>query len=221
MPTIPPKPKRERNPEETRRRILDAAEVEFARKGYDGTRLRDVALAVGVHHALLHHYFKDKEGLFRSVLERAIGSVSSKAFELLRTTGDIRALTVSFVETLVSFLADNQRLALILHFASLDEGSPAFTICEEIGFLLVKPLLDATTTAIKAGQQAGLLREDIDAQAIVIAGLGTVAFPFHSDQLIKSVFGRDPRSPAEVERHKRAAIALILEGVTKRPVPAP
>ncbi len=221
MPTIPPKPKRERNPEETRRRILDAAEAEFARKGYDGTRLRDVALAVGVHHALLHHYFKDKEGLFRAVLERAIGSVSSKAFELLRTTGDIRALTVSFVETLVSFLADNQRLALILHFASLDEGSPAFTICEEIGFLLVKPLLDATTTAIKAGQQAGLLREDIDAQAIVIAGLGTVAFPFHSDQLIKSVFGRDPRSPAEVERHKRAAIALILEGVTKRPVPAP
>lgn len=216
MPTTPSKPKRERNPEETRRRILDAAEAEFARKGYDGTRLRDVALAVGVHHALLHHYFKDKEGLFRAVLERAIGSVSSKAFELLRTTGDIRALTVSFVETLVSFLAENQHLALILHFASLDEGSPAFTICEEIGFLLVKPLLDATTKAIKAGQQAGVLREDIDAQAIVIAGLGTVAFPFHADKLIQGVFGRDPRSPDEVERHKRAAVALILEGVTKR-----
>ena len=216
MPINPAKPKRERNPEETRRRILDAAEAEFARKGYDGTRLRDVALAVGVHHALLHHYFKDKEGLFRAVLERAIEGVSSKAFELLRTTGDIRALTESFVETLVSFLAENQHLALILHFASLDEGSPAFTICEEIGFLLVKPLLDATTAAIKAGQQAGVLREDIDAQAIVIAGLGTVAFPFHADKLIKGVFGRDPRSPEEVERHKRAAVALILEGVTKR-----
>jgi len=216
MPTPPAKPKRERNPEETRRRILDAAEAEFARKGYDGTRLRDVALAVGVHHALLHHYFKDKEGLFRAVLERAIEGVSSKAFELLRTTGDIRALTASFVETLIDFLADNQHLALILHFASLDEGSPAFTICEEIGFLLVKPLLDATTTAIKAGQQAGVLRDDIDAQAIVIAGLSTVAFPYHADQLIKGAFGRNPRSPEEVERHKRAAVALILEGVTKR-----
>lgn len=216
MSTPPAKPKRERNPEETRRRILDAAEAEFARKGYDGTRLRDIALAVGVHHALLHHYFKDKEGLFRAVLERAIEGVSSKAFELLRTTGDIRALTASFVETLVDFLAENQHLALILHFASLDEGSPAFTICEEIGFLLVKPLLDATAAAIKTGQQAGVLRDDIDAEAIVIAGLGTVAFPYHADQLIKSVFGRNPRSPEEVARHKRAAVTLILEGVTKR-----
>jgi len=216
MPTSPPKPKRERNPEETRRRILDAAETEFARKGYDGTRLRDVALAVGVHHALLHHYFKDKEGLFRAVLERALGGVSSKAFELLRTTGDIRSLTVSFVETLVAFLAENQHLALILHFASLDEGSPAFTICEEIGFLLVKPLLDATSEAIKTGQQAGVLRDDVDAHSIVIAGLGAVAFPFHADKLIQSAFGRDPRSPAEVERHKQACVALILEGVMKR-----
>lgn len=210
------KTKRERNPEETRRRILDAAETEFARKGYDGTRLRDVALSVGVHHALLHHYFKDKEGLFRAVVERAIEGVSSKAFELLRTSGDIRALTVSFVETLVGFLADNQRLALILHFASLDEGSPAFTICEEIGFLLVRPLLDATGAAIKAGQEAGVLRDDMDAQAIVIAGLGTVAFPYHADKLIQSLFGRDPRSPEEVERHKRTAVSMILEGVMKR-----
>jgi TetR/AcrR family transcriptional regulator len=215
MPTSPPKTKRERNPEETRRRILDAAEAEFARKGYDGTRLRDVALAVGVHHALLHHYFKDKEGLFRAVVERAIEGVSSKAFELLRTTGDIRALTVSFVETLVAFLAENQHLALILHFASLDEGSPAYSVCEEIGFRLVKPLLDATSEAIKAGQAGGVLRDDIDARSMVIAGLGAVAFPFHADKLIKGVFGLDPRADTQVERHKRAASALILKGVLR------
>jgi TetR/AcrR family transcriptional regulator len=213
MPTSPPKPKRERNPEETRRRILDAAEFEFARKGYDGTRLRDVAVAVGVHHALLHHYFKDKEGLFRAVLERAIEGVSSRAFELLRTTGDIAQLTESFVDTLVDFLAENQHLALILHFASLDEGSPAYSVCEEIGFRLVKPLLDATAKAIGAAQASGLMRKDIDAQAIVIAGLGTVAFPFHADKLLQGLFGRNPRAADEVARHKKAAARLILEGV--------
>jgi TetR/AcrR family transcriptional regulator len=216
MAQSPTKLKRERNPEETRRRILDAAEAEFARKGYDGTRLRDVALAVGVHHALLHHYFKDKEGLFRAVLERAIEGVSSRAFAVLRSTGDLTALTESFVETLVHFLAENKHLALILHFASLDEGSPAYSICEEIGFRLVQPLVDATASALRAGQAAGTIRDDIDPKSIVIAGLGLVAFPYHADMLIRGIFARDMRAPAEVERHKKAAIALILDGVMKR-----
>jgi TetR/AcrR family transcriptional regulator len=216
MAQSPTKVKRERNPEETRRRILDAAEAEFARKGYDGTRLRDVALAVGVHHALLHHYFKDKEGLFRAVLERAIESVSSRAFAVLRSTGDLSALTESFVETLVDFLAENKHLALILHFASLDEGSPAYSICEEIGFRLVHPLVDATASALRAGQAAGTIRDDIDPKSIVIAGLGLVAFPYHADMLIRGIFARDMRAPAEVVRHKKAAIALILDGVLKR-----
>src|SRR5688572_22184523 len=216
MPQSPTKLKRERNPEETKKRILDAAEAEFARKGYDGTRLRDVALAVGVHHALLHHYFKDKEGLFRAVLERAIESVSSRAFAVLRSPGDLSALTENFVETLVDFLAENKHLALILHFASLDEGSPAYSICEEIGFRLVQPLVDATATALRAGQTAGTIRDDIDPKSIVIAGLGMVAFPYHADMLIRGIFARDMRAPAEVERHKKAAIALILDGVLKR-----
>ena|SRR5688572_20006020 len=216
MPQSPTKLKRERNPEETKKRILDAAESEFARKGYDGTRLRDIALVVGVHHALLHHYFKDKEGLFRAVLERAIEAVSSRAFAVLRSTGELRGLTVSFVETLIDFLAENKHLALILHFASLDEGSPAYAVCEEIGFRLVQPLLAATEKAIQVSQSAGTLRDDVDAKSIVIAGLGMVAFPYHADKLVQGVFGRKMRSPEEVARHKHAAAALLLEGVLKR-----
>lgn len=215
MAQSPTKLKRERNPEETRRRILDAAEAEFARKGYDGTRLRDIALAVGVHHALLHHYFKDKEGLFRAVLERAIEGVSSRAFEVLRSTGELSELTQNFVTTLVDFLADNKHLGLILHFASLDEGSPAYSVCEEIGFRLVQPLLDATANALRAGQAAGTIRDDVDPKSIVIAGLGLVAFPYHADKLIQGVLGEDMRTPEQVEKHKRAAIALILEGMLK------
>ena len=175
-----------------------------------------MALAVGVHHALLHHYFKDKEGLFRAVLERAIEAVSSRAFAVLRSTGELRGLTASFVETLVDFLAENKHLALILHFASLDEGSPAYAVCEEIGFRLVQPLLAATEKAIQVSQASGALRDDIDAKSIVIAGLSMVAFPYHADSLVAGVFGRNMRTPDEVARHKKAATALILEGVLRK-----
>ena len=217
MPSNSPKTKRERNPEETRRKILDAAETEFARKGYDGTRLRDVALAVGVHHALLHHYFKDKEGLFRAVLERALEGVSSRAFDILRSPGDLRELTTNFVDTLVDFLAENQSLALILHFASLDEGSPAYAVCEELGFRLVKPLFDATDEAVKRGQAEGIFRKDVDARQMLMVGVGAVAFVYHADKLFSGIFEEDVRGTEQVDKHKAAAAKIILDGVMAPP----
>jgi TetR/AcrR family transcriptional regulator len=214
--TSSPKVKRERNPEETRRRILDAAEIEFARKGYDGTRLRDVALSVGVHHALLHHYFKDKEGLFRAVLERSIGSLSARALELLQSTGDVRDLARSFVETLVDFLVDHPHLVLIMHFSSLDLDSPAYAVCEELAFRFVRPLVDATSDVIRSSQSSGVLRDDVDPKAVLIAALGAVTFPYHADKLVQAVFGRDTRSPEEVTRYKKMVVSSLLEGILKR-----
>ena len=50
--------------------ILDQAEFLFSKRGFHGVTLKDVATAVGVHHTLLHYYFKDKRALFDAVFER-------------------------------------------------------------------------------------------------------------------------------------------------------
>jgi AcrR family transcriptional regulator len=54
----------------TRERILDVAEVEFSRHGFDGVTLRTVAKAAKVDTALLHYYFESKAGLFNTVFMR-------------------------------------------------------------------------------------------------------------------------------------------------------
>ena len=64
----PPSARRERNADATKARLLAAAESEFAAKGFDGARLGNIAKAAGVQQALIHHYFADKEGLYREVL---------------------------------------------------------------------------------------------------------------------------------------------------------
>lgn len=56
---------------ETRQRILDAADELFSRQGYKSVRLRDIADAVGMRHASLYYYVPDgKEQLFVEVMER-------------------------------------------------------------------------------------------------------------------------------------------------------
>ena len=50
--------------------ILEAAELEFLEKGYDGARTTSIAKAAGVTHAMLHYYFRTKEQLFERIIDK-------------------------------------------------------------------------------------------------------------------------------------------------------
>ena len=69
-----PRATRRRDADATRAAIIDAAKVHFARTGYEGTFLRDIAVDAGVDAALINRYFGGKEGLFAAVLKATIGS---------------------------------------------------------------------------------------------------------------------------------------------------
>lgn len=63
-------PRKRRSPEEAQTLILDAAERLFAERGPDRVSVLDVAVAAGVSHSLVLHYFKSYAELVRSVLAR-------------------------------------------------------------------------------------------------------------------------------------------------------
>ena len=52
--------------------ILEAAEREFLKKGFDGARTTSIAAAAGVTHAMLHYYFRTKEQLFERILDLSL-----------------------------------------------------------------------------------------------------------------------------------------------------
>ncbi|MEO7455324.1 MAG: TetR/AcrR family transcriptional regulator [Gemmatimonadaceae bacterium] len=59
----------ERRPDERPQELLEAALVVFARKGYRGTRLEEVAEAAGVTKGTIYHYFDTKENLLLGVIQ--------------------------------------------------------------------------------------------------------------------------------------------------------
>ncbi|WP_405163154.1 TetR/AcrR family transcriptional regulator [Nocardia sp. NBC_01499] len=58
--------------EESRRRILDAAEELFAEKGFEKTSFVDIAHRSGISRGSIPWHFKNKDGLLMAVAERAI-----------------------------------------------------------------------------------------------------------------------------------------------------
>ena len=58
--------------ERTAQRILDAAEILFARKGYEAASLREIAALAGIRQPGLYNHFASKEELYRAVLDRGL-----------------------------------------------------------------------------------------------------------------------------------------------------
>ena len=58
--------------DESRRRILDAAEELFAERGYERTSVVDIAERSGISRGSIPWHFKNKEGVLVAVVERAL-----------------------------------------------------------------------------------------------------------------------------------------------------
>jgi TetR/AcrR family fatty acid metabolism transcriptional regulator len=189
--------------QDKRRVILDAAVRVFARSGYHGARVGDIATEAGVAHGLLYHYFSSKDEVletifrenfiellarFRSVAdadEPAPDKLAGIAKILLRTWRNDPAL----VTVMVREVARSPQLQ-----AQVAEVREAFAIIERV---------------IEQGQAEGVFRKDVDARLaswIVYGGLEEV--------LTGWVLGQLPDGDDEVGRAERTAIDLALGGLT-------
>ncbi|MCA9756911.1 MAG: TetR family transcriptional regulator [Candidatus Eisenbacteria bacterium] len=66
------------DPQDTQRRILEAAEKLFAERGFAATSLRSIVAEAQVNLAAVHYHFGSKEGLIREVLARFIRPVTEE-----------------------------------------------------------------------------------------------------------------------------------------------
>jgi AcrR family transcriptional regulator len=109
----------ELKPVNTEQVILEAAEKVFIEKGYSGTRCIEIAEVAGVNHAMLHYYFRTKEGLFNQIFEQ-------KASQLLGFFVQAFDLELPFFEKL--------KIGIETHFDFLTQqpGLPLFVLREII-----------------------------------------------------------------------------------------
>jgi len=205
-----PAPQRERNAAATKQRLLDAAEGEFAARGFAGARLREIADAASVQPALIHHYFTDKYGLYRAVLDRALLATSTESWSLLSSRHDLEGLLTGFVEMLLRFNAAHQNLIAILRHEAFGGSTVFVEVCKE----RTVPVIEAVRLLVEERQKRGEIRADLPATEIILAALSLTAFPF-SDAGICEVMlpGAVVRDEAAIARRTRAIVTLLLDGV--------
>lgn len=69
--------------QDTKTRILDAAETLFTEHGFEATSLRSLTSAAGVNLAAVNYHFGSKEELFQAVLTRRLDPMNQERIDLL------------------------------------------------------------------------------------------------------------------------------------------
>ncbi len=215
--------KRERSSVETKRRILEAAQAEFAAKGFDGARLGTIARAAEVQQALIHHYFGDKEGLHAEVVRAGLAAMTEGAWDLLskmdgsepakpakksKNAGktDLPALAAAFVDLLVRFFAENGAfLAILRHEARRDARTVSKLVAEVVG-----PVFEAVVARLEEMRKRGEVRKDVSPRHLVLSCVAMVAFPFQEEPLVAAVWPTPVRSSEFREERKEHVVEMVL-----------
>lgn len=162
-------------------RILSAARKVFITKGFEATRMKDIADYSGINKGLLEYYYRNKQCLFDSVFEKAFITFIPNVVDILVSTESFKAKIDKIVDGYFNIIDENpyfadfffnevkrnpERLAINLRNKGLD--------------------FDKIDEVIKKDAEKGVIRY-IKPEHLICNILSLVMMPFTIGPLIKNL----------------------------------
>jgi TetR/AcrR family transcriptional regulator, fatty acid metabolism regulator protein len=185
-----------------RAELLAAAVRVFARDGFHGARVGDIAEEAGVAHGLLYHYFRSKEEvletIFRSSWQELVLETDRIEHSGLELADQLRRFASVF---LGSWLADPDLVrVLIREIARSPEVGKRIA---EIGSVFV-----ALGRMIERARERGEVRADVDAR------LATFVFYGALEEILTGwVLGQLPGAEADVRQAVDTVVDVVATGL--------
>ncbi|ATA19589.1 TetR family transcriptional regulator [Gibbsiella quercinecans] len=190
--------------EGTKRKILNAAVVQFAELGPDGATIELVAKTAGVNKERVYKYFGDKQSLFKTVLSEELAKVAQAVA--------IEALTVEDIGEYAGRAYDYHRehpeLNRLLRWEGLVLNGKVPDEDVRRKFYIVK------TQAIKDAQEAGIVTRDFDADHLAFLILGLAGWWAALPQVARMFAGTDD---AREHARRRASVVLAAHRLALAP----
>ena len=96
---------------DTKEKILEAADRLFAEVGYDAAATREIAEMSGVNKALIHYHYENKEALFTIILDRYYERLAAALAKSVEAEGTALERMKRLIDAYVDFLSENRNFA--------------------------------------------------------------------------------------------------------------
>ena len=156
-------------------RILEAAEILFSEKGFEGASISAIAKVAEVSKANIYHHFESKEALYIQVLKSACADFGNIVDGLISDRGLLQDRLGKFAGShIMDMEKRNRGTRLILRELIEGNQNRQLLFAENVASEHFKHLL----SVIQNSQQSGEVREDVDPAVVAMLMLGANIFFF-------------------------------------------
>ncbi len=189
----------------TQRRLRDAALVEFAEHGFEGTTVAAIASRSGVNKERLYRYFGDKEALWNLVLTTELERLSAAVTLTGAGLDDIG----EFAGATYDYHSAHPELGRLLQWEGLQAGPPAHAEVRTEHYR-------EKVARFAAAQRDGLINQAIDPAHLVFSLIALAAWWQTVPQLAEMITGAGPDDQDERAARRR----FVVEAARRLASPA-
>ena len=195
--------------EDTKKRILIAAEEEFAQKGFYGARVDEIAECAEVNKRMLYAYFGNKEELYKTVLLNVYNSLSRAEDRLIENDKNTDAATAvrNVIGLYFDFLKNNDNFVRMLMWENLNNANCLKSAKTQN---IKKNMIDYIEKKICEGKIEGNFSKNASAQRVTTALLTFVFSYFSNKHTLSLVLDKNLASEKELNTHREFVCDLII-----------
>jgi TetR/AcrR family transcriptional regulator len=162
--------------------ILSAGVRLFSEQGFDGVSMRGVAQAAGVSKANIYHHFSSKEALYLAILQSSAAETAALVENLADGAGGFDERLKDFSKAYQHHLFDRHLTSrLLLREALSGDEIKGKKIADQV----VGNVFRRMISILCAGQEAGVLRDELDPALCAFLLMGANAFFFQAQGILK------------------------------------
>ena len=201
-------PRRQRDPERTKRDILVAAREEFVEHGLDGARVDRIAGRAGANKRMLYHYVGNKEALYARVILEAYREIreGEAGLHLEDLPPDLA------MEKLVGFTFDHFRehpwFLRLLSTENIQRA--AFVRAMPEIHALHSPLVTRIREVLGAGERLHIFRPGVDPVQLYITIAGLSYFYMSNIHTLSVIFDSPLDAEPQMATRRAHAIEVVL-----------
>lgn len=205
-----------RDPAASREQLVRAAVAEFAKAGFAGARVDEIAKAAGVNKQLVYHYWGSKQGLYLASLEWVYAEIREKERRLSLGALEPREAMAQLVGFSFDYLAEHPEFIALLTDENRNQGRHILASGELQRMHM--PFVEMLEETLLRGVKAGVFRDDYDAINLYISIAGISYFFFSNNHTLSAIFGLPLGDRAALVQRRRHVIEFALNAL--RPEPA-
>jgi AcrR family transcriptional regulator len=209
---------REPRDQSSRDKILEVAEALYARRGFAGVGMREVADAAGLGKSSLFHHFRSKVQLYLAVLERVLARLDDRLFAVLSSSAAPAEKLDRWVDAAIDAFAEQPSSPRILLRALFEEDefeTEDWPEGQAVDRRLAS-ILEGISGLLNEGMRAGAFRQ-ASTPHVVQTLIGAALYHFASGELGESLLGAPLLSAESIRARKAEIKAFLHHGLAPRP----